>query len=114
MTEPLINRVRRICLSLPETTERPSHGAPTFFARKKVFVMFANNHHNDGHIAVWLPVPPGAQASLIEADPNKCFKPPYVGVHGWIGVELALTTDDDLQFFIQGAWELITAGPVRK
>ena len=39
--------------------------------------MFANNHHNDGHVAVWLPVPPGTQASLIEAVPDRFFKPPY-------------------------------------
>ena len=77
MTESPIDRVRRFCLALPETTERLSHGAPTFFARKKVFVMFANNHHNDGHVAVWLPVPPGTQASLIEAVPDRFFKPPY-------------------------------------
>ena len=54
-----LRRVRRICMGLPETTEKISHGEPTFFVRKKVYTMFANNHHNDGHIAVWLPAPPG-------------------------------------------------------
>ena len=48
-----------------ETTEKLSHGEPTFFVRKNVFAMFANNHHNDGHIAVWIPAEPGAQASLV-------------------------------------------------
>ena len=60
-----LHRVRRICATLPETTERLSHGEPTFFVRKKVYAMFANNHHNDGHVAIWVPAPPGLQATLI-------------------------------------------------
>lgn len=102
-----VQRVRQICLALPETSERLSHGEPTFFVHKKVFVMFANNHHNDGHVAVWLPVPDGFQASLIEASPEIYFKPPYVGVRGWVGIELTHIEDQDLQFHIQVAWELV-------
>lgn len=60
-----LERVRGICAALPESTERLLHGEPTFFVRNKVFVMFANNHHGDGRIAVWLPVPPGFQSGLI-------------------------------------------------
>ena len=99
--------VRRICLSLPETSEKLSHGEPTFFVHKKVFVMFANNHHNDGRLAVWLPVPDGFQASLVEASPKIYFKPPYVGVRGWVGIELARVPEKDLEFHIQTAWELV-------
>ena len=107
MSEKQLERVRRICSALPETTERLSHGEPTFFVKDKVFVMFANNHHNDGHIAVWLPVPSGFQATLIEKDPETFFKPPYVGVRGWIGIELNRISDQDLTFYIQMAWDLI-------
>jgi hypothetical protein len=89
-------RVRRICATLPETTERLSHGEPTFFVRKKVYAMFAGNHHNDGHIAVWIPAPPGLQARLIQAWPRTFFKPPYVGVRGWVGIELDSISDQDL------------------
>lgn len=95
-----------MCLALPETNERFSHGEPTLFVHNKVFVMFANNHHNDGHIAVWLPVPAGVQAGLIETAPTIFFKPPYVGVRGWIGIELGRISDEDLSFYIQVAWEL--------
>lgn len=102
-----LERVRRICLALPETSEKLSHGEPTFFVHKKVFVMFANNHHHDGHVAIWLPVPDGFQSSLIEASPAIYFKPPYVGVRGWVGIELAAIEDKDLQFHIQTAWELV-------
>jgi hypothetical protein len=107
MSNPQLERVRRICSTLPETTERLSHGEPTFFVKNKVFVMFANNHHGDGHIAVWLPVPSGFQASLIEGDPLTFFKPPYVGVRGWVGIELARISDQDLTYHIEVAWELI-------
>jgi hypothetical protein len=106
MSEKQLERVRRICLALPETGEKLSHGEPTFFVHKKVFVMFANNHHNDGHIAIWLPVPPGFQDGLIESSPAIFFKPPYVGVRGWVGVELENISDEDLRFHIQVAWEL--------
>jgi hypothetical protein len=68
--EEHIRRVRRLCSALPEATEKLSHGEPTFFVKKKVYAMFANNHHDDGHIAVWIPVPPGAQASSIRTEPN--------------------------------------------
>ena len=107
MSNEQIERVRRICTTMPETSERLSHGEPTFFVHNKVFVMFANNHHNDGRIAVWLPVPAGVQAGLIETAPTTFFKPPYVGVRGWIGIELDRIGDEDLSFHIQVAWELI-------
>ena len=102
-----LERVRRICFTLPETTERLSHGESTFFVQDKVFVMFADNHHNDGHIAVWLPVPSGLQTTLMETTPETFFKPPYVGARGWVGIELDQISDKDLTFHIQVAWELI-------
>jgi hypothetical protein len=107
MTDKQLERVRRICLALPEASERLSHGEPTFFVRKKVFVMFANNHHDDGRIAVWLPVPSGFQADLIKTSPAIYFKPPYVGVRGWVGVNLDRIGEEDLRFLIQTAWELV-------
>jgi hypothetical protein len=105
-TNPL-DRVRRLCLALPEVTEKLSHGEPTFFVRGKVFVMAANNHHNDGHVAVWVPVPPGMQAALIERAPRTFYRPPYVGVRGWVGIELAEISDDDLRLHVDLAWELV-------
>jgi len=113
MSEDQLARVRRLCAALPEATERLSHGEPTFFVGKKVFVMFANNHHNDGHIAVWLPVPPGFQAGLIETSPDVFFKPPYVGVRGWVGIELNRMNDADLEMYINMAWELIAPKRLR-
>ena len=101
MSQQPVARVRRICLSLPEASERLSHGEPTFFVRNKAFVMFADNHHGDGHVAVWLPVPHGMQDQLIESAPETYFKPPYVGGRGWVGIELTHIGDADLRFHIQ-------------
>jgi hypothetical protein len=82
-------RLRRICLALPEANERLSHGEPTWFAGKgKVFAMLDDHHHGAEHLAVWLPQPLGVQAALIDADPARFFRPPYVGPSGWIGVVL--------------------------
>jgi hypothetical protein len=82
-------RIREICLGLPETTERLSHGAPTFFVRgKRAFVMVLSNHHGDGRFAIWCAAPDGMQTLLVEADPERFFVPPYVGHRGWLGVRL--------------------------
>ena len=69
--------------------------------------MFANNHHKDGRIAVWLPAPPGIQETLIASAPTTYFKPPYVGARGWIGVELEKINDEDLAFHIRDGWRLV-------
>ena len=92
---------------MPETSEKLSHGEPTFFVRKKVFAMFSNNHHNDRHVAVLIPTAPGLQALLIHESPKTFYKPPYVGVRGWVGIELDTISDEDLAFHIREAWRLI-------
>jgi len=102
-----IQRVRQICNSLPETSEKLSHGEPTWFVGKKVFAMFSNNHHNDDHVAVTVPAAIGIQAALIKASPEKFYRPPYVGVRGWIGIELSRVSDDELALHIREAWNLI-------
>ena len=104
--ETQIDRVRKICLALPGVSEKHSHGKPTFFVAKRVFVMVANNHHSDGHTAIWIPAPPGAQAAMIAEAPATYFKPPYVGVKGWIGVELTQIADEPLAELIRQAWKL--------
>lgn len=84
----LIERVRSLAMALPGTTEKLSHGAPAFFVRKRMYFAVADNHHNSGHVAVWCNAPPGAQESLVAADPRHFFVPPYVGKAGWLGVRL--------------------------
>ena len=87
--ERTLERIRDICLGFPETSERLSHGAPTFFVReKRAFLMVLTNHHGDGRFAVWCAAPAGMQGILVEAHPERFFVPPYVGHRGWLAVRL--------------------------
>ena len=97
--------IRKICLALPETSERPSHGAPTFFVRKKTFVTVLNDHHGDGRFAIWCAAGEGMQAMLVEADPERFFVPPYVGHRGWLGFRLDRELDrDELAGLLEDAY----------
>jgi len=90
------DKVRELCLALPETNERPSHGRPAFFVRdKKSFVMYMDNHHGSGHKALWCAAPDGMQEMLVNAAPEHYFRPPYVGHRGWIGVYLDTGIDEN-------------------
>jgi hypothetical protein len=104
--EKVLERLREICLRLPETSERPSHGAPTFFVRgKRSFVTVLTDHHGDGRFAIWCAAPAGVQGLLTENDPQKFFVPPYVGHRGWLGVRLDRGIDwDELAGIVEDAF----------
>ncbi|GHF43720.1 phosphoribosylglycinamide formyltransferase [Amycolatopsis bartoniae] len=88
-----LEELRRLCLALPETTERLSHDEPTWFVRgKKTVVMYAGHHHDD-RVAFWCPAPPGVQEELVAQEPDRFFRPPYVGHRGWLGVWLDVPVD---------------------
>jgi len=108
MTDDPIDSLRDLCMALPEVTERLSHGEPTWFVRdKKVFVMLANHHH-DERLAFWCAAPEGAQEMLAESDPDRYFRPPYVGHRGWLGVYLDVPVDrDEIEELVTDAYCLI-------
>jgi hypothetical protein len=91
----VIERIRAICLTFPEATERLSHGTPTFFVRdKKAFVYaWIGGHHDDEFPHLWCAAPTDAQAELVASGPGRFFRPPYVGHRGWVGVRLDGTVD---------------------
>jgi hypothetical protein len=92
-TDP-VQKVRRLCLALPEVTERLSHGAPTWFVRgKKTVATVWDNHHNDGRLGLICAAPPGVQQQLVDEEPRRFYVPPYVGGRGWIGVRLDVKPD---------------------
>ncbi|MFN0092616.1 MAG: MmcQ/YjbR family DNA-binding protein [Acidimicrobiales bacterium] len=106
-----VDRLRAICLGLPEVEERLSHGEPTWFVRgKKVFVMLDDHHHGADHLAFHCPAPAGAQAALIEQDPARFFRPPYVGGRGWIGVCLDRSPDwGEIEALVEDAYRLVAS-----
>src|SRR5215470_3438313 len=83
----VVNRLRRICLALPEVTEKIAWGEPTWRAGK-IFAQMDTHHHKANHVAVWLPARPGVQEALVDEDPAHFFRPPYVGHKGWVGVRI--------------------------
>ena len=85
----ILERIRGLCLALPETSERLSHGSPTFFVReKRSFLTVLTDFHGDGRFAFWCAAPNGLQRTLVDAEPERFFVPPYVGHRGWLGVRL--------------------------
>jgi predicted DNA-binding protein (MmcQ/YjbR family) len=82
-------------MSLPDATEKLSHGEPTWFAgpKGKVFVMMSDYHHDD-RLGFWCAAPPGEQEPLVSSDPQRFFVPKYVGGKGWIGVYLDVPNAD--------------------
>lgn len=110
MTQPRnpLPRLRRLCLALPEVTERLSHGDPAWFVRgKKTFVMYRDHHHDDVR-AFWCAAPPGAQDVLARTAPGRFFTPPYVGPRGWLGVRLDVPVDwDEIGMLVTDAYRTV-------
>ena len=109
MTTDPLQRLRSICLALPETTERLSHGEPTFFVRdRKVFVTYADHHHDD-RLGFWCAAPAGAQQAFVESDPERFFVPPYVGHRGWLGVRLDVegVDWDEIAELVEDAYRVV-------
>lgn len=92
--DELVERVRTICLALPEATEKLSHGAPAFFVRKQFLMLWADGHHDHDFPHLWAAAEPGVQEELVEIESPRFFRPPYVGHRGWIGLRL----DGDLDW----------------
>ena len=83
-----VERLRAICLALPETSEKVAWGAPTWRVRGRLFGQLDDHHHGAEHLAVWLPAPLGEQEAMVFTNPERFFRPPYVGRRGWVGVRI--------------------------
>ena len=91
--EGALERLRAVFADLPETSEKVSHGSLTFFVRKKVVAYLLDDHHGDGRLAIWVAAPEGVQAQQVASEPERFFRPPYVGGRGWIGLRLDREVD---------------------
>jgi hypothetical protein len=101
--------VRALCAAYPRTQERTSHGEPAWFAGgARQFVTYADHHH-DERVAFWAAAPPGAQETLVAADPERYFTPPYVGSRGWVGVWVDVPDIDwdRVALIIDDAWRQV-------
>ena len=109
MRKDPLSRMRELCLALPEVTERLSHGSPTWFIReKKTFVTFVDDHHGDGILGIWCAAPPGVQEALVAEEPDRFFRPPYVGGRGWLGVRLDVDVDwEEMAGIVEDAYRVV-------
>lgn len=105
MTADPIEKLRRICLALPDALEKEAWGDPTFRVRDKIFAMVKQG---DGRVSVWCKAPPGSQEVLVGADPDRFFVPPYVGHKGWIGMRLDNAPDwSETEIAVKRSFKLI-------
>ena len=104
-----LTRVREICLSFPEVSERLSHGSPTFFIReKKTLASFVDDHHGDEILGIWCPAEPGVQEEMVALEPDRFYRPPYVGPRGWLGVRLDRKVDwDEVRAILTDAYRKV-------
>jgi len=100
--------VREICFALPEISERLSHGSPAFFVGRQFAMLWPDGHHDRPEPHLWCAAPPGVQEELIASDPERFFRPPYVGGRGWIGVRLDGDVDwDEVDELCRDAYRVI-------
>jgi hypothetical protein len=95
-------------MSFPEVTEKISHGAPAFFVKKQFVMLWSNGHHDHQFPHLWCAAPVGAQVELVETEPERFFRPPYVGTRGWLGVRLDRQVDwDELSAICEDAYRTV-------
>ncbi|WP_436793336.1 MmcQ/YjbR family DNA-binding protein [Actinospongicola halichondriae] len=107
-SESALARLRTICAAFPEVSERPSHGSPTFFVReKKTLVSLHDDHHGDGRLAIWAPAPAGVQEAMVDQDPERFFRPAYVGHLGWVGYRLEDADWDEVAGIVEESFRKV-------
>ena len=105
-----LERLRRICLALPQAVEVPAWETSTFRCGT-IFAMYAqpsDQKHSGGRPGVWLKAAPGNQELMLKADPDRFYFPPYVGPGGWIGVRLDRDPPwGEIALLVEESWRLI-------
>jgi hypothetical protein len=103
-------RIRTICLALPGVTEKLSHGAPAFFAGRQFLILWTHGHHDHAFPHLWCAAAPGAQSELVTTEPDRYFRPPYVGGRGWLGVRLDGRIDwNEIQALCEEAFRTVAS-----
>jgi predicted DNA-binding protein (MmcQ/YjbR family) len=113
-SNPAIKKLRAVCLALGAVVEKEAWGECTFrVVNGPMFAMTDNNHHQSGHVAVWVKAPAMVQEILISSDSRRFFKPPYMGHKGWVGVRIDSKPDwEQLTEILKDGYEMSL--PVRK
>jgi len=102
-------RLRALCLALPEAEQRRTWDCETFRVRNRIFAMHVPPAGSapGAASALWCKAPKGVQHLLMEADPARFFRPPYVGPKGWIGLRLDAGTDwSEVEALVRRSWSM--------
>ena len=105
MSDSVFDRLGALCLALPESEERGTWDRPTFRVRDRIFAMATER---DGRKSFCCKAPPGSQAVLVGADPERFYRPPYAGTKGWVGVWLEPEPDwVEIAEFVKRSYRLV-------
>ena len=107
--DPLLTRLTKLALTLPETTRQICGSHAQFLVRKKTFAYFLNNHHGDGIVAVTCKVLPGDNKALAEAQPRRFYLPAYIASRGWVALRLDVGKIDwdEVRELLLGSYALV-------
>jgi hypothetical protein len=101
--------VRRIALSLPHTTEKPSYGTPGFRVKDKLFARI----REEGDVLVVFVDSLEEKAILIASDPEKFFTLPHYDGHPTVLVRFDAVDADELTELLTDAWRARAPAKVR-
>jgi hypothetical protein len=101
-------RLLELVLALPETRAAEMGRHLAFEIGRKRFAHYLDDHHGDGRVALHCKVERGTNGALAQVHPDRFFLPPYVGVHGWVGLWLDQTRIDwtEIEELLREGWRL--------
>lgn len=94
--------VRRIAMSLPETTEKSSYGTPGFRVKDRLFARI----REEGDVLVLWCADEGEKQGLIAADPDKFFTTPHYDGYALILVRFEAVDVAELTELLTDSWRL--------
>lgn len=93
--------VRRLALSLPETTEKPSYHTPGFRVKDKLFLRIRTDA--EGGLVVFV-ADLDEKEALLASDPAVFFTTPHYDGHPTVLVHLDAAELDELRELIIDSW----------
>ena len=95
--------VRRIALSLPETTEQPWYGTPGYRVKGKGFLRLRSEA--EGGLVVFVS-DIGEKEALLASDPRKFFTTPHYDGYSTVLVNLEAIGVRELRELITESWRM--------
>lgn len=97
------NDVRRIALSLPEVTEKPSYNSPGFRVKDKLFLRIRKEA--EGGLVVFV-ADLDEKEALLASDPHTFFTTPHYDGYPTVLVHLPAIEVDELTELIVDSWRV--------